>query len=81
MSFFISYPIRNAVADPDKSGHQVPYCIIVKPALQVCPDLRGTLRSPVKGHEIKKDISVLFSIFSFSEENKYCDDEEKSEWC
>jgi len=32
----------------------------------VCPDLRGTLRPPVKGHEIKKDISILFSIFSFS---------------
>ena len=25
----------------------------------MCPDLRGTLRLPVKGHEIKKDISML----------------------
>jgi len=66
MSFFISCPIHNAVAGPDKSGHRPPWCMIVKPALHVCPDLRGWLRPPVKGHEIKKDISILFAIFSFS---------------
>jgi len=68
MSFFISCPIRNTVPGPDKSGHQAPCCIIVKSALHVCPDLRGTLKHPVKGHEIKKDISILFSIFGFSGE-------------
>jgi len=26
------------------------------------PDLRGTLRPPAKGHETKKDISMLFKI-------------------
>jgi len=62
MSFFISCPISNAVPGPDKSGHQPPCCMIVKPALHVCPDLRGTLIPPVKGHEIKKDISMLFHI-------------------
>jgi hypothetical protein len=48
--------------------YRAPCCIIVRSALHMCPDLRGTLRPPVKGHEIKKDISILFSIFSFSGE-------------
>jgi hypothetical protein len=65
MSFFISCPISNALPGPDKSGHRAPWCIIVKFALHVCPDLRGTLRPPVKGHEIKKDISILSVQFSF----------------
>jgi len=65
MSFFVSFPISNAPAGPDKSGHRPPCCIIVRSALHVCPDLRGTLRLPVKGHETKKDISILFSMFSF----------------
>jgi len=67
MSFFVSCPISNAQADPDKSGHQPPCCIIVKSALRVCPDLRGTLRPPVKGHAAKKDIPMLFSAVSFLE--------------
>jgi hypothetical protein len=66
MSFFISCPLRNAPAGPDKSGHRPPWYTIVKSALRVCPDLWGTLRPPVKGHETKKDISILFPIFSFS---------------
>ena len=66
MSFFVSCPISNASAGPDKSGHRAPWCIIVKSALHVCPDLRDTLRPPVKGHETKKDIPMLFSMFSFS---------------
>jgi hypothetical protein len=65
MSFFISFPLHNAVPGPHKSGHQPPWCIIVKPALHVCPDLWGTLMPPAKGNEIKKDISILFSILSF----------------
>ena len=65
MSFFVSCPISNAQADPDKSGHRPPCCIIVKSALRVCPDLRGTLRPPVKGHAAKKDIPMLFSAVSF----------------
>ena len=66
MSFFISYPISNALPGPDKSGHRPPRCIIVRSALHACPDLRGTLMPPVKGNEIKKDISILFYISSFS---------------
>jgi hypothetical protein len=50
MSFFVSCPIRNALPGPDP----------------VPVSGRGTLRPPVKGHEIEKDISILFSIFSFS---------------
>jgi hypothetical protein len=65
MSFFISFPISNALPGPDKSGHQAPCGIIVKSALHVCPDLRGTLMPHVKGNEIKKDISILFCISSF----------------
>ena len=65
MSFFISCPISNTLLGPDKSGHRAPWCVIVKFALHVCPDLRGTLRPPVKGHEIKKDISMLSFKFSF----------------
>ena len=65
MSFFISCPISNALPGPDKSGHRAPYDIIDKSALHMCPDLRGMLRLLVKGHEIKKDISIFFSIFSF----------------
>jgi len=65
MSFFISFPISNALPGPDKSGHRAPYCIIVRSALPVCPDLRGTLRPPGKGNEIKKDISMLLAIASF----------------
>jgi hypothetical protein len=65
VSFFISYPISNALPGPDKSGHRAPWCIIVKFALHMCPDLRGTLMPPVKGHEIKKDTSMLSSKFSF----------------
>ena len=60
--FFISRPISNAVPGPDKSGHQAPYQIIAKSALHVCPDLRGTLRPPVKGHEIKKTSPYSFHI-------------------
>jgi len=62
MSFFVSCPISNAVPGPDKSGHRAPCGIIVRSALHVCPDLRGTLRPPAKGHETKKDISMLFKI-------------------
>jgi len=62
MSFFISFPISNALLGPDKSGHQPACCRIVKSALHVCPDLRGTLMPPVKGNEIKKDISMLFAL-------------------
>jgi len=63
MSFFVSYPISNALPGPDKSGHRAPYGIIVRSALHVCPDLRGTLRPPVKGHETKKGISMLIVQF------------------
>ncbi len=63
MSFFVSCPIMNALADPDKSGHLPPCRIIVKSALLVCPDLRGTLIPPVKGHAAKKDIPMLNSEF------------------
>jgi hypothetical protein len=66
MSFFISCPISNAVPGPDKSGHLAPYQIIAKPALHACPDLRGTLRPQVKGHEIKKT-SPCSSALSFLE--------------
>jgi hypothetical protein len=59
MSFFISCPLRNALAGPDTSGHRPPCHIIVTSALRVCPDVRGTLRPLVMGHEIKKDISIL----------------------
>jgi len=65
MSFFVSCPISNAQADPDKSGHRPPYCIIVKSSLRVCPDLRGTLRPHVKRHAAKKDIFMLLSAVSF----------------
>ena len=65
MSFFVSFPISNALPGPDKSGHRPAWCILVKSALHVCPDLRGTLMPPVKGHEIKKDISILFSILDY----------------
>ncbi len=63
MSFFVSCPIMNAPADPDKSGHLPPCRIIVKSALRVCPDLRGTLRPPVQGHAAKKDIPMLYREF------------------
>ena len=66
ISFFVSCPQRNAVPGPDKSGHRAPCCIIIKPALHMCPDLWGTLRPPAKGHKTKKDISILFPIFSSS---------------
>ena len=59
MSFFVSCPIRNALPVPDKSGHRAPCCIIFKPALHKCPDLRGTLRLPVKGYEIKRHLHTL----------------------
>jgi hypothetical protein len=49
MSFFISCPIRNAVPGPDP----------------IPVSGRGTLRPPVKGNEIKKDISVLSPVFRF----------------
>jgi hypothetical protein len=73
MSFFVSCPISNAQAGPDKSEHRPPCCIIVKSALRVCPDLRGTLRSPVKGHAAKKDIPMLFSAVSFLGGSKFPD--------
>jgi hypothetical protein len=58
VSFFSSCPLRNAPAGPDKSGHRSPCSIIVKSALRVCPDLRGTLKPPVMGHDEKKDTSM-----------------------
>ncbi|MCD6266107.1 MAG: hypothetical protein J7K02_09120 [Deltaproteobacteria bacterium] len=42
MSFFVSCPIINALADPHKSGHQPTSRIIVKDTLHVCPDLWGS---------------------------------------
>jgi hypothetical protein len=66
MSFFVSCPLCNAAVGLSKSGHRPPWSIIGRSALRVCPDLRGTLKPPVKGHGAKKDISVLFSLFSFS---------------
>jgi hypothetical protein len=47
MSFFISCPIRTALPGPDP----------------VPVSGRGTLRPPGKGHEIKKDISMLILQF------------------
>jgi hypothetical protein len=32
--------------------------------LHLCPDLRGTLRPPVKGHAAKKDTPILPKVFS-----------------
>jgi hypothetical protein len=54
---FLPCPLRNAPAGPDKSGHRPPCGILVKSALRVCPDLRGTLRPPVRGHG-RKDTSM-----------------------
>ena len=62
VSFFVSCLIRNAPADPDKSGHRPSCRIIVKSALRVCPDLRGTLRPYVKGHAAKKDTPMLMGL-------------------
>ena len=59
VSFFPPCPIRKAQADPDKSGHPLPCRIIVRSALRVCPDLRGTLKPPVRGHDRKKDTPML----------------------
>jgi hypothetical protein len=58
-------PLRNAPADPDKSGHRPTCRIIVRSALRTCPDLRGTLRPLVTGHATKKDIFMLNHIGSF----------------
>jgi hypothetical protein len=79
MSFFAACPYKDMTVGPDKSGHRPPFYIIVKSALRVCPstllrtmslsngpDLRGTLRPPIKGHDAKKGISILFSTWSLS---------------
>ena len=55
-------PHKDKSVGPDKSWHQPPWCIIVKSALRVCPDLRGALRPPVKGHAAKKDIPMLICL-------------------
>jgi hypothetical protein len=62
VSFFVSCPKSNAPADPDKSGHRPPWYTIVKSALRVCPDLRGTLRPHVTGHGAKKDTPMLMRL-------------------
>ncbi|MCD6265167.1 MAG: hypothetical protein J7K02_04270, partial [Deltaproteobacteria bacterium] len=46
MSFFVSCPISNALADPHKSGHQPTSRIIVKSTLHVRADLWGHADAP-----------------------------------
>jgi hypothetical protein len=41
-TYFVSCALRNALTGPDKSGHQALYCIIVRSALHVRLNLRGT---------------------------------------
>jgi hypothetical protein len=65
MPFFVSCPIRNALAGPDKSGHTRNKALSTMAMGSWCPDLRGTLRPPVKGHDAKKDISMLLPICRF----------------
>ena len=61
VSFFAPCPLRNAPADPYKSGHRPPCRIIVNSTLHVCPDLQGTLSPPVERHGAKKDTSMLYN--------------------
>jgi len=46
MSFFVSCPITDALADPHKSGHQTTSRIIVKSTLHVRADLWGHADAP-----------------------------------
>ena len=46
MSFFVSCPITDALADPHKSGHQPTSRIIVKSTLHVRADLWGHADAP-----------------------------------
>jgi len=62
MSFFISFPIGNALPGPDKSGHTCNADFAIIHHGGRCPDLRGTLMPPVKRNEIKKDISMLLCV-------------------
>jgi len=59
MSFFVSCPINNALADPHKSGHQPTSRIIVKSTLHVRADLWGHADDPYLLRAwSKKDIPV-----------------------
>ena len=65
MSFFISCPLTGGISVPRKSGHTCNAGFTIIPYGARCPDLSGPSTALLIGHEIKKDISILFSIFSF----------------
>jgi hypothetical protein len=47
------------MADPDKSGHTRNEALSNIVMGSWCPDFRGTLGPPVRGHAEKKDIPML----------------------
>jgi hypothetical protein len=55
-------PHKDKSVGPDKSWHQPPWCVIVKSALRARPDLRGALRLPFRGYDVKKDSPMLMRL-------------------
>ena len=51
------------LAGPEKSGHTPNLALTIICFVSWCPDFWGTLRSLVRGHAAKKDISILNSEF------------------
>jgi hypothetical protein len=66
MSFFISCPITRGLSVPRTSGHTRNAEVTMIRHGGRCPDVSGPASALRRGHEIKKDISILFSMFSFS---------------
>jgi hypothetical protein len=66
MSFFISCPLTGGLSVPRKSGHTCNVDLTIIHHGGRCPDLSRPGTALHIGHEVKKDISMFFSIFSFS---------------
>ena len=64
--FFCLMPCNKGVsACPDKSGQVRNEDLTIMQHGSRCPDLSGPAGALYRGHETKKDMSMLFSQFSF----------------
>jgi hypothetical protein len=65
MSFFAACPVTGGLSVPRKSGHTRNADLTMIRHGCGCPDLSGPASALRRGHETKKDISILFHIEFF----------------
>jgi len=70
MSFFAPCPLLGGLSVPRKSGHRCKADLTSILHGGWCPDLSGPAGALWRGHERKKDISMLFYMASFLGEER-----------